>query len=80
MDNAKTVLQRIRLAENKEGGKIDSCNREHRNGIMILRDDPDSRNLREVQRQMSYLAKIEQKENVKGKTFFSSRIKKKKMD
>ena len=80
LDNAKTVLQRIRLAENKEGGKIDSCNREHRNGIMILRDDPDSRNLREVQRQMSYLAKIEQKENVKGKTFFSSRIKKKKMD
>ena len=77
-DNAKKVLKRIRLAENKEGGKIDPCNREHRNGIMILRDDPDSRNLREVQRQMSYLAKIEQKDNVKGKTYFRSQIKKKK--
>ena len=34
--------------------------------------------LQEVQRQMSYLAKTEQKANVKGKTFFTSRIKKKK--
>jgi hypothetical protein len=44
---------------------------------MIHRDDPDPRNLQEFQRQASYLAKTEQKANVKGKTFFTSRIKKK---
>ena len=32
----------------------------------------------EPQRQSSYLAKTDQKANVKGKTFFTSRIKKKK--
>ena len=47
---------------------------------MVKRDDPDPRNMNELKRQFSYLAKIEQKDKVKGKTFFSSRIKKKKMD
>ena len=73
LDNAWKVLENIRRAENKEGGKIDPCNRNHRNGIMIKRDDPDTRNLEEVQRQMSYIAKTEQKTNVKGKTFFKSK-------
>lgn len=45
---------------------------------MIKRDDPDPRNLQEVERQFSYLAKIEQKDKVKGKTFCRSQIKKKK--
>lgn len=58
------------------GGSINHCNEGHKNGIMIKRDDPDPHNLEEVQRQMSYLAKKEQKSNVKGKTFFTSRIKK----
>lgn len=58
------------------GGSINHCNEEHRNGIMVKRDDPDSRNLQEVQRQFSYVAKIEQKNNVKGKTYFTSRIRK----
>ena len=60
------------------GGVIHQCNIGHRNGIMVKRDDPDPRNLQESQRQSSYLAKTDQKENVKGKTFFTSRIKKKK--
>ena len=60
------------------GGVINQCNIGHRNGIMVKRDDPDPRNLQESQRQSSYLAKTDQKENVKGKTFFTSRIKKKK--
>ena len=60
------------------GGVIHQCNIGHRNGIMVKRDDPDPRNLQEVQRQMSYLAKSDQKANVKGKTYFTSKIKKKK--
>ena len=60
------------------GGSINHCDNGHRNGIMVKRDDPDPHNLEEVQRQMSYLAKKEQKSNVKGKTFFTSRIKKNK--
>ena len=60
------------------GGVIHQCNIGHRNGIMVKRDDPDPRNLQEVQRQASYLAKTGQKANVKGKTFFTSRIKKNK--
>ena len=75
LDNAWKILENIRCAENKEGGMIDPCNRFGRNGIMVKRDDPDPRNLKEVQRQMSYLAKTEQKENVKGKTFFKSKKK-----
>lgn len=57
------------------GGSINHCDNGHRNGITVKRDDPDSRNLQEVQRQFSYLAKTEQKDKVKGKTYFSSRIK-----
>ena len=60
------------------GGVIHHCDDGHRNGIMIKRDDPDPHNLDEVQRQTSYLAKTEQKANVKGKTYFTSRIKKNK--
>ena len=44
---------------------------------MIRRDDPDPTNLYEAQRQVSYLAKIDQKTNVKGKTYYTSKIKKK---
>jgi len=78
LDNAWKVLENIRCAENKEGGKIDPCNERRRNGIMVKRDDPDPRNLQAVQQQMSYIAKAGQKANVKGKTYFTSRIKKKK--
>ena len=60
------------------GGVIHHCDDGHRNGIIINRNDPDLRKLQEVQRQASYLAKTEQKANVKGKTYFRSRIKKKK--
>lgn len=45
---------------------------------MVKRDDPDPKNMNEFKRQCSYVAKTEQKANVKGKTYFSSRIKKKK--
>lgn len=68
----------VRILENVAGpgGSINHCDKEGRNGIMIKCDDPDPRNLQEVQRQFSYLAKIEQKDNVKGKTYFTSRIRK----
>ena len=78
LDNAWTVLKNIRKTENKEGGKIDPCNEKKRNGFMIKRDDPDTRNLQAVQQQMSYIAKAGQKANVKGKTYFTSRTRKKK--
>lgn len=78
LDNAWKVLTKIRDLENKEGGRIDPCNERGRNGIMVKRDDPDPRNLQAVQQQMSYIAKTEQKENVKGKTYFTSRIHKNK--
>ena len=70
-------LERILSNVAGPGGVIHHCDDGHKNGIMIKRDDPDPHNLEEVQRQMSYLAKIEQKSNVKGKTFFTSRIKRK---
>ena len=60
------------------GGSINHCDNGHRNGIMVKRDDPDPKNMNEFKRQCSYVAKTEQKANVKGKTYFSSRIKKKK--
>lgn len=60
------------------GGSINHCDKGHRNGIMVKRDDPDPRDMNELKRQFSYIAKVEQKENVKGKTFFTSRIKKRK--
>ena len=60
------------------GGVIHHCDIGHRNGITVKRDDPDTRNLQEVCRQFSYEAKTDQKSNVKGKSYFTSRIKKKK--
>ena len=78
LDNAWKILENIRRAENKEGGMIDACNRFGRNGIMVKRDDSDPRNLQAVQQQMSYIAKAGQKANVKGKTYFTSRTRKKK--
>ena len=71
-ENAKRILNNV-----ASGGQINYCNDGHRNGIMIRRNDPDLTNLHEVQQQISYLAKTDQKANVKGKTFFTSRIKKK---
>ncbi len=76
--NAETVLQNVIGKGNNIKGLIDRCDRGHRNGIMIHRNNPNQDDLKEIQRQLSYLAKEEQKKGVKGKTFFSSRIKKKK--
>lgn len=72
-ENAKRILNNVAPGE---GGYINYCNDGHRNGIMINRNDPDLTNLYEVERQSSYLAKIDEKRNVKGKTFFSSKSKK----
>ena len=76
--NAETVLQNVIGEEYSVKGLIDRCDRGHRNGIMINRNSPNHDNIKEVQRQLSYLAKEEQKKGVKGKTFFTSRINKKK--
>ena len=72
-ENAKTVLQNVMGS----GGTINYCDDGHRNGIMINRNNQNQDDLNEVQRQLSYLAKEDQKEGVKGKTFFTSRIHKK---
>ena len=75
--NAETVLQNVVGEEYSVKGLIDRCDRGHRNGIMIHRNNPNQYDLNEVHRQLSYLAKEDQKEGVKGKTFFTSRIHKK---
>ncbi len=72
---AEAVHQRVIGSEYDATGLIDYCDKGHRNGIMVKRDDPDPTNFQEAQRQVSYLAKKDQKENVRGKTFFSSRPK-----
>ena len=74
--NAEIVLQNVIGPEYSVNGLIDRCDRGHRNGIMIHRNNPNQDDLNEVHRQLSYLAKRDQKQNVKGKTFFTSRIKK----
>ena len=71
---SEQVLQRVIGPEYNAKGLIDHCDNGHRNGIMVKRDNPDPTDLYEVQQQISYLAKIKQKDNVKGKTFFTSRI------
>lgn len=73
--NAEHVLQNVIGPEYNASGLIDQCNHGHRNGIMIERNATDQTDLDEVLRQLSYLAKIDQKENVQGKTFFYSRTK-----
>ena len=74
--NAETVLQNVIGEEYSVKGLIDRCDRGHRNGIMINRNSPNHDDIKEVQRQLSYLAKEDQKQGVKGKTFSTSRIKK----
>ena len=60
----------------KKSGLIDFCNHDFGNGIMINRHLNDKDSIDELSRKISYLAKEKQKENVKGKTFFSSRVEK----
>ena len=55
-------------------GEINECNDNLRNGIMIDRNSTTYNNLYEVLRQISYLAKTNQKDNVPGKTFFYSKV------
>lgn len=55
-------------------GEINECNDNLRNGIMIDRNSTTYNNLYDVLRQISYLAKKTQKDNVPGKTFFYSKV------
>ena len=55
-------------------GCINECNNGHRNGIMIERNTNSYIDLYEALRQISYLAKTNQKDNVPGKTFFYSKV------
>ena len=55
-------------------GEINECNDNLRNGIMIDRNSTTYNNLYEILRQISYLAKKTQKDNVPGKTFFYSKV------
>ena len=74
--NADQILQKVIGQEYKADGLIDRCDRGHRNGIMIERNATDSTDLHEAQQQISYLAKTDQKANVKGKRYFSSKLNK----
>ena len=71
--NAERVLQNVIGPEYNASGLIDHCNHGYRNGTMIERNDINLFDLNELLRQLSYLAKIDQKKNVHGKTFFYSR-------
>ena len=71
--NAETVLQHVVGEERKDEAWIERCNKGHRNGILLNRNNLNSYDLQEVQRQISYLAKIEQKEGIKGKRYFTSK-------
>lgn len=75
--NAEAVLENVVGKEMIDQKKawIERCDKKDRNGIMLNRNDFNIHDLLDVQRQISYLAKLEQKKGVKGKTFFSSRIK-----
>ena len=55
-------------------GCINECNDGHRNGIMLERNMTPYSELYEVLRQISYLAKTDQKQDVTGKTFFYSKV------
>ena len=55
-------------------GCINEYNDGHRNGIMIERNTNSYIDLYEALRQISYLAKTNQKDNVPGKTFFYSKV------
>jgi len=55
-------------------GCINECNNGHRNGIMIEHNTNSYMDLYEALRQISYLAKTNQKDNVPGKTFFYSKV------
>ena len=55
-------------------GCINECNDGHRNGIMLERNMTPYSELYEVLRQISYLAKTDQKQDVPGKTFFYSKV------
>lgn len=74
--NAEKVLQRVIGPEHDAKGLIDHCNHKNDNGILIKRNDSNQKNLQDAYRQISYLAKEAQKENVKGKRVFTSRFKK----
>ena len=75
--NAEKVLENIVEKEQIEHQKawIERCDKDHRNGITLCRNDLNTYDLHEVQRQISYLAKKEQKKGIKGKCFFSSKKK-----
>ena len=68
--NARIVLKNICGSY----GCINECNDGHRNGIMLERNMTPYSELYEVLRQISYLAKTDQKQDVPGKTFFYSKI------
>ena len=79
LDNANVAINNLLgLPPGTRTGIIDECNRDHRNGIMIERNKSNQNDLDEVSRQLSYITKVNQKKEVKGKTFFRSISRKRK--
>ena len=76
-EDANRVMNNV-LGEksDKKSGLIDLCNHNFSNGIMIRRNTYDKEAIEALSMKVSYLAKEYQKENVKGKTFFSSKVEK----
>lgn len=76
-EDANRVMNNV-LGEksDKKSGLIDLCNHEFNNGIMIRRNTYDKDAIEALSKKVSYLAKEDQKETVKGKSYFSSQIKK----
>ena len=75
-DANNAMNNRLGEKTNKKSGLIDLCNHDFENGIMIRRNSKDKAAINELSKKVSYLAKKDQKENVKGKRFFSSQLKK----
>ena len=69
-ENARIVLGNICGSY----GCINECNDGHRNGIMLERNMMPYNDLFEALTQFSYLAKVNTKEDVPGKTFFYSKV------
>ena len=77
-DANRVINNRLGNNPDKKSGLIDLCNHEFGNGIMIRRNYNSKEIIDKLSKKISYIAKEDQKEKVRGKTFFSSITKRRK--